>query len=198
MDMYKKQMENVPFGNSVFQNLHFGGGQESPARLYRNALLQLNQKLNVLQECKFRRERSEIDIEEIEHKLKTSEGFDRRRLEIDLREKRFQLDNELKLIDDIFVEVNTFKYILGTLPEFTREEFEAEEREYWKERLTSDARREIISGGHVGKGTVHSLEQIGIEVGRNADGQFAFQEQNILAKGEKIDDILCLNSTNKL
>lgn len=197
MDMYKEQMRNVPFNNSVFQILQFSRGQETPERTYRNCLLQLNQKLNALQECKFRRERTDIDIEEIEEELKTADGFKRKRLEIDLREKQFQIENEKKLIEDAIIEVNTFRYILKSLPEFTREEFERAEPKYWKEKLLADARHEIVSSGYIGKDTINSLEQIGIDVGKNEKGQFVFQDKNILEKGDKINDILCLNQTNK-
>lgn len=198
MDICKEQMRNVPFNSSIFQILHFGRGQETPERTYRNCLLQLNQKIDALQACKFRRERTDIDIEEIKDKLKTANGFERKRLEIDLHEKQFQLENEKKLIEDAIIEVNTYKYILKSLPEFTREEFEKAEPGYWKERLLADARREIISNGYVGKDTIMSLEQIGFDVGKNEKGQFAFQDKSVLNKGDKINDILCLNQTNKL
>ena len=52
MDLSKiqKMMRNVPFGMSVYQIEKFNRGQETPERLYRNCLLQLNQKIRALKE----------------------------------------------------------------------------------------------------------------------------------------------------
>ena len=86
---YKDQFKNVPFGNSIFQITTFGHGQETTERQYRNCLLQLDKKLKALQECKFRRFRLEIDIEELRDKLIEEKNiYEKRRIEINIEEKR--------------------------------------------------------------------------------------------------------------
>ena len=187
MDMFK----NVPFGNSIFQIQHFTDGKETLQRRYRHCLLQLDQKLRALKECEFRRKRLEIDIEEIVEKLTTSISYETKRLQVDLEEKKYYLEIEAKLIEDCLIEVAVYKKILSGLPEYSREEFEASEPEYWGKRLLNDAQREVTSMGYVTVQTIQSLENIGIKVGRNEKGQIAY------TKGEKNNDFLRLNQTNK-
>lgn len=186
MDMFK----NVPFGNSVYQIQNFTAGKETPQRRYRHCLLQLHQKLTVLKECEFRRKRYDIDIEEIKDKLFGTKNFEKRRLEIDLEEKQFHLDLELKLIEDCMVEIAAYKQILETLPEYTREEFERAEQKYWEKRLLADAKREFISSGSITIQTIESLENIGLVIGKNKSGQITY------TKSEVKDDILCIDKTD--
>ena len=187
MDMFK----NVPFGNSIFQIQHFTDGKETLQRRYRHCLLQLDQKLRALKECEFRRKRLEIDIEEIVEKLTTSISYETKRLQVDLEEKKYYLEIEAKLIEDCLIEVAVYKKILSGLPEYSREEFEQGEQEYWEKRLLNDAQREVISIGGITTQTVKSLKDIGINIGRNEKGQIAY------TKGEKNNDFLRLNQTNK-
>jgi len=165
--MYK----NVPFGISIFQIQNFTAGKESPYRRYRHCLLQLHQKTITLKGSQFNRERLDIDIEEINEKLKTAVGFERRRLEVDLKEKQFNLDGEVKLIEDCLIEVAAYEAILNNLPKFTREEFEQAEQGYWEKRLLNDAKREVISSGTITPATIKSLENIGFILGRNEKNQ---------------------------
>lgn len=185
MDVFK----NVPFGNSVFQIQNFTAGKETPQRRYRHCLLQLKQKYNALKECEFRRKRIDIDIEEIKGKLNSTKDFEKQRLEVDLEEKEYQLSNEIKLIEDCVIEVAVYKRILEDLPEFTREEFEQAEQEYWGKRLLNDARREIISTTSISPQTVESLENIGIIIGKNQKGQITYSK-------EERNDILRLSKTD--
>jgi hypothetical protein len=186
VDIFKK-MRNVPFGQSQYQLTNFNE-KERPERQYRHLLLQLDKKYRALKECEFRRKRIDIDIEEIHEKLKTETGFSKARLEIDLEEKEYQLESEKKLIEDALIEVATLQDALNKLPDFTREQFEQAERGYWRERLLGDARREQISIGTVTAGTLAALEQTGLIVGRNANGQLAYEEAK--------NDILCINQTH--
>ena len=169
---------DIPFGNSVYQIKTFMA-EKTPERQYRNAALQLRQKYIAMKECEFRRKRFEIDIAEIQEKLLSkATTFETQRLRVDLEEKQFLLDNEIKLIKDCLIEIAVYRQILKTLPKFNREDFEKAEPKYWKNRLISDAEREVVGTGMVGPGTLKSLEQVGIVVGRNEKGQIAYQETN--------------------
>ena len=169
---------DIPFGNSVYQIKTFMA-EKTPERQYRNAALQLRQKYIAMKECEFRRKRFEIDIAEIQEKLLSKTNtFETQRLRVDLEEKQFLLDNEIKLIKDCLIEIAVYRQILKTLPKFNREDFEKAEPKYWKNRLISDAEREVVGTGTVGPGTLKSLEQVGIVVGRNEKGQIAYQETN--------------------
>jgi hypothetical protein len=181
----KQKMHNVPFGESAFKLAHFGENL-SPERKYRHILLQINEKLNALETCKFGRMRLEIDIEEIEKKLETAEGFEKRRLEVDLQEKKWQLDSQEKLIEDAVIEVDTYRKILAQTPECTREQFEFAERDYWINRLMLDGQRELLVGGRIDSGTIKSLEQIGLQIQKNEQGQIVITDpaKQLEAKNE--------------
>ena len=176
MDLNKKKKQ-VPFGNSVFQIMNFIASEESPERIYRKVLLQLDQKEKAMKECYFRRKRREVDIEEIVKKLETAEeGFAKQRLEIDLEEAEFYLEDEIKLIEDCFIEIEAYKSILDKLPDFTREDFERSESEYWKQRLLLSANREVQSTGVVGIGNIEALEKIGLRFHKTEQGKIMFLE----------------------
>lgn len=167
VDELLSEMEKVPFGNSGFQNMFFTDGQEAPQRRRRHILLQLSKKVQALKACEFRRQRFEIDLEELDEKLgKAREGtWEHRRLKIDRAEKEWGLKSEIHLINDALVEVNTYKAMLEELPPLKdRVEFELAELGYWEKRLTGDLRREMIEKQTVGVGTQKALEQIGIDV----------------------------------
>lgn len=192
-------MSNVPFGNSIFQIQNFTAGKETPQRRRRHCFLQLNQKLNVLKECEFRRRRYEIDIAEVQEKLKAAEGFEKQRLGIDLEEKQYWLGVEIKLIEDCMIEIAAYRQLLESLPEFTREEFEQAEQAYWEKRLLGDAKREMLSMGTVRPETIQSLEDIGMTIGKNDKGQITYTKQTEnkgKIKGEK-DDLLYFNKADK-
>jgi len=170
-------MAETPYGNSMFQIVNFTAGQETPERRYRHCSLQLHQKNKALKECEFRRRRIEIDIAELyeeleENKLSYSK-FKIERLNIDIEEKKYNLECEEKIIKDCLFEAKVYENILKDLPTFTREEFEASEYKYWEKRLVNDAKREIISTGTVGVGTISSLENIGVDITRNKDNKLA-------------------------
>lgn len=172
IDWLRKEMDKVPFGNSRFQNEHFTDGQEAPGRRRRHTLLQLMIKTEALHACELRRERLDIDLEELSIKISAAAvgSFDRRRLAIDKKEKEWQLDSEVQLINDALVEVDTYMTILADLPPLEdRAQFEAAEQHHWELRLMGDAARQIVERGTVEVGTQNSLGEIGIKVSRNRE-----------------------------
>lgn len=164
----------IPLGNSIFQIQNFIV-TGTPERKLRTCLLQLRQKETALKECVFRRRRYEIELKELNDKLLTSSGYERDKLQIDIEEFNFKLDSEIELINDCVVEIAVYRRLMEDLPEATRLDFENAEYEYWKERLLNDARHEITSIGSVSKGTIESLEQVGIRVGRDQKNQIAYE-----------------------
>ena len=183
IDALWKEMENVPFGNSAFQNEHFTDGQEAPERRYRHAMLQLHKKVHALQACEFRRQRIDIDIEELDEKTRDAEGFELRRLEIDRAEKEWQLKAEEQLIVDAMVEVETYRAMLEDLPKPTREQFEAAELGYWRKRLIGEAKLQYAAG-KIDAGWLIALDKIDVAVHREpleGDGeQIRFLDKKLL------------------
>ena len=169
-------MKEVPFGNSAYQATHFNE-KETPERKYRHCLLQVDRKIKALKECEFRRRRIDIDVLEIKEKLTSATGFEKDKLLIDLEEKEYNLESEIKLIEDAAIELCIYEKLLTDLPKFTREQFELSESEYWKQKLLNDARLEQLSTGTVSVGTLASLEATGLKFGRNEQGALAYKTE---------------------
>lgn len=175
IDQLKELMDEIPFGNSEFQIKHFVNSQETPERKFRNALLQAKSKIQALEETKYKRDLLEIDLQELEHKLSTETNeFEKRRHQINLSYKKEQLNDQVKLIKDAIYELAAYKQIIDSLPKFTREQFEDAELKYWHQRLLSDAKREYLASGRVEKGTLESLNKVGITVGYDDKRQLAW------------------------
>jgi len=166
----RKRMDEIPFGNSYFQNVTFHT-KETKERQYRHCLLQIDAKLTALQESYFRRKEIELDIEELEAEINHVDvikgSIKERRIQIEIDRKKYQLDKELKLIKDAEIEVMTHYNFVKEMPIITREQFESSEKLYWNERLTGDADIENLLIGTVEKGTALSLKQMGIDVYRD-------------------------------
>ncbi len=170
MDWLRAEMDKVPFGNSRFQNEHFTDGQEAPERRRRHALLQLMKKTDALHACELRRERTDIDLEQLSIEIAgaATGSFPHRRLLIDEKEKEWQLAGEIQLINDALVEVETYMAILADLPPLeNRAQFEGGEQHHWELRLMGDAARQIVERGTIDVGTQKSLGEIGIKVSRD-------------------------------
>lgn len=182
----KKLKEKVPFGNSDFQIKTFISNDITPERCFRNVVLQLNQKIIALHEAKFRRERYLIDIDEAQDKLKKDniDEYEKRRSEVLIAEKLFYLSNEEKLIDDCIRECNVYYSIIEKLPDIkNRDNFEASEQSYWTQRLQRDVINEIRVKGMVEKGTLESLNKLGIDIKKEADNIKFITIQNLKITG---------------
>jgi len=178
----------IPLGNSIFQIQNFIV-TGTPERKLRTCLLQLKQKETALKECLFRRRRYEIDLRELNEKLAMiSTNYERDRLQIDIEELNFKLDSEIELINDCVVEIAVYRRLMEDLPKATRLDFENAEYEYWKERLINDAKHEVTATGSVSKGTIESLEQIGIRIGRDQNNQIAYEITPIQNNNLYLDD----------
>lgn len=171
-----EECRNVPFGNSKFQIECFIAGGQAPERLYRNCLLQFDQKMLSLQSTKFSRDRRKIDVEELEHKIhhNSAFGYDLKRLQVDLEEKKYHLAREEKLIEDCMIEINTYVEILNKLPKFTREQFESAEIGYWSKRLIHESNVQLLTTGSVDPGTAGELSKLGIGLARSPEGKLGF------------------------
>lgn len=191
-DKLLTEMENIPSGNSDFQDDTFTPGQETPTRRYRQCLMELNKCYKALHESQCSRERSCIDIEEIQYKMdkllnmvvKTPEDdFQIRRYNIDLIEKEFNLKTAIELINDAVRRANKWYARKLKLPVFTRKEFEAAERESYTKRLVLDSQDELLGLPGVSKGNTQALRQMQIGLSKNNKGELLvhdFKPQEML------------------
>jgi len=176
VEQIMKDMDGIPFGNSAFQIEKFVADEYTPERMYRKVLLQLQTKIQALQETQIKRKKLDVDVRELVEKKKTSKGFELERIDIDLEEKTQNIAYEDKLIKDALAEISTYYNIYEKLPKFTKEQFELAESAYWKERLQTEARLEIQATGSVEKGTQDTLRKLGVGLARNPNGGVSFVE----------------------
>ena len=130
---------DIPFENSQFQTEHFViNSQLTPERAYRAIGLRMHNRLRALREAQFSRMREDVDIDELRAKLSLSETnkFDRRRFEIDIQQKLSNRAFTEKLINDAIAELNVLYHHFKRLPHYTRQQFEAGEREHFHQSLT--------------------------------------------------------------
>lgn len=137
---------DIPFENSQFQTEHFViNAAITPERAYRSIGLRMHNRLRALREAQFNRMREDIDIEEIEEKMKEYgiTKFNRRRMEIDIQQKLANRAFTDKLINDAIKELNVLYHHFKRLPKFTREQFEAAEGKYFIESLTRQVKGNV-------------------------------------------------------
>ena len=156
------QFEELPFGNSDFQNKYFViNSQITPARAFRALCLRLRDRINALLEAYYNLKKEDIDIEELEEKLKTEKNiYEKRRIELDIEFKKLKRIDIKKLVDDAIHEVNYLLNLYNQFPTITREEFESEEEEYFKKKLTTQL---------IGDGNLMSLLSMGYMIDENGN-----------------------------
>ncbi len=134
---------DIPFENSDFQNRAFVvAAQITPARAYRAIGLRMFAKVRAVKEYQFQQQLNAIDIEEKEAKIAspdTSE-FDRRRLRVEILKIEDGATFGKKLLNDALRELNCLYAEFKKLPQYTREQFEAEEAAHFEQRLTRQLR----------------------------------------------------------
>lgn len=138
----EKAFFDIPFDNSQFQTEAFVvASQITPERAYRAIGLRMHAKLRALNEVKFARMRQQVDLDEIEHRLKNENlsSFDRRREEIKREEIVSSTNWTNKLINDAIFELNVLYKHFKKLPKYTREQFECGERLHFEQKLNRQA-----------------------------------------------------------
>jgi hypothetical protein len=180
---------DIPFENSKFQTEAFViANQITPERAYRAIGLRMVDKLQALNESKFKEMETQVDLDEIEYQLSQLDldKFERRRLEI----KREKINSEKfwnsKLINDCIVDLNNLYKHFKALPKYTREQFEEGERLHFDQRLN----RQVLGL----EGARESL------INMNEDTlAISNYEEQVLKLGNEIDTkMLALNMPNLL
>ena len=135
----EQRSSEIPFGNSDFQTDNFViAGAITPARAYRAILLQLRSRLDAIHKTKFSRDLQKIDIAEMAEQIKSwkTGKWEKQRLKTRIAEAHYDFSQSEKLIKDAIHEIGLLYNRLQSFSHFTREEFEAEEKQHFEERLT--------------------------------------------------------------
>lgn len=158
-------LDNGPtLGQSKFQIEAFViNDQSGNARKYRQVLLELRARYNTLKYTKIQRTRLDAKLNILNKKLALLSDIDEQIIQqCDIDELYLDIASQDKLIKDAIDECNFLFNILQQMPKVTKEEFEAEERTYWNQRLTTDAHLQLLAHGSIDQGTQKSLVNLGI------------------------------------
>lgn len=158
-----------------FQLAHFVVGQhDTEARCWHQCVLELQIKLGALK-------RAEIGSRQVARKIAALEACGDIEADDEAALLRLDLEDHERAVLGAEREAQALYAIFLSFPRgYSREELDAAEEEYWRKRLTRQARQEINATGTIGVGNQDALEQIGISPGP------------LLAEAKE-----CLNSQNQ-
>jgi hypothetical protein len=138
-------------------------------RQIKQTLVELNARQESIENIKIDCEKRKINIEKIKHKLNTTEDeFDKRLLEIDLREEEKNIIFATKKYNIQKQEYNLF---LEKITSFfdSKEELQnymnnpEEERKYWIARMGKQAALDLLSSGRITVGNMDSIAMMSEE-----------------------------------
>lgn len=190
-------LKNVPLGNSQFQIENFTFNHEAPSRNYRQAALQLRQDVRALVNAQGGRRKQEVAIRRLEkliadnqkilasdestedQKFEAQCVIDESQAEIDV--VTFELKDQEVLENDAVERVKVILKIFNKLPSISRDEFEAAESNYWKNRFLKEAQAQLASTQTVNAGLIAAMSEVGID----AKKQFSLPDHMIKEDGRK-------------
>lgn len=129
---------DIPFGNSKFQMEAFIiAANITPARAYRSIGMQMHVLLTHFKDLQYQKKLQNIKIEELQHKVndESLNIFERKRAQIELEKITEENKWATKLLNDSLVELNFYYEHFKAMPQYTREQFEAEEEMYYEQSL---------------------------------------------------------------
>jgi hypothetical protein len=141
------EIEEFAQPRSDFALAHFVVAQHDlPARQRKQALDELQVLLYAIYDLRDKRELAEIELEELKA-AQDDNDFARRRNEVRARQLRREIWNIDFALRGREREAATLLRLLEQMPKCTREDFEAQEAEYWMRRLTRQWQELQLSGG---------------------------------------------------
>jgi hypothetical protein len=153
------------FAQSHFQTSSFViSNHQGEARSYRQTLLALNEKITALHKAEIGVRRTELEIKKLKAKMEIERDSNERGIiQCDIEDKELDLGTTKKLVMDAIGDCNHLYAVFKSFPKgITNEQFEKEEHEYWKKRLSLEAELSILATGRIDTGTAMSLLNIGV------------------------------------
>lgn len=144
-DDVKTRTEKLSLGYSEFQIKNFiVAAQITPARQYKQLLLELEVRLGAMEQRVADYELAKIDLEEMVYKLESADTdqFEKKRLQIKLRVAKKSEQHFEKQVKEALREINVFYEMLEQMPELTQGDIEAEESLYFREKLIRETQHQ--------------------------------------------------------
>tara|TARA_Y100000296_G_C5089378_1_gene214053 strand:- start:205 stop:774 length:570 start_codon:yes stop_codon:yes gene_type:complete len=169
-----KLMDEIPFGNTEFQIRNFTDSSlnenDLPGRKLRYHLLQYRTKKHGLAESKIRFKKALNKIDHFSEKSNSaSNEYKKRKYLLKVEMEKAKIEQYQGLIKDSEREIQIHLEEIEKIGFLTRDQFEQNEYDYWKDRLIQEAKCQIISVGTIQEGTIKALDNIGIRIRRNGN-----------------------------
>lgn len=117
--------DEIPFGNSNWQNRSIINREVTPHRALRAAVLKIIDRLNALRKNYYQLRKKNIELKRLKDKLQKEEDpYDRELIEIEIEELETSIPHIQKLTKDAIEEINSLYPIVKSLGKITRDQFE--------------------------------------------------------------------------
>tara|TARA_R110000751_G_scaffold124830_1_gene226182 strand:- start:353 stop:880 length:528 start_codon:yes stop_codon:yes gene_type:complete len=142
-----------PRSRYMLETMTFGVHDTPEMRFY-YCVIELNDKLHKYQLAEVTKNRMEREM----GRLEESDDLD---ADLDLREKRIEYDFLMGVMAGGKRELDDLLDIYEGMQHFTREEIDANQREYWEARMTRQTQLQIMAGG-VQWSQLDAMRQVGL------------------------------------
>lgn len=188
METIKQKISHIKQSRSRFQIEKFVVGSHStPEMQYFQILLELDSLYDSLATTNFDIRKFKAEAEELRETGKKSDEIEAEKLEYSVQ----RLENDLIGLKR---EIKHFEDLFNQFPEYSREQLEEAQPEYWKERLIRTAQLQALGGG-VGWAQIEAIWQAGFfpELIENLSSNSSIPKINYLDK----KNTLALPNTKK-
>jgi hypothetical protein len=173
---------------TTFQNRFFViQKQKTLYAQFKQSLRELDGRISNLRTQSFAYERHLLELEELEYKISISDGFEKRRYEIDLREKGFQTPSLERGLKENEEDVETFYKSAILLKEEIENEYGSIEKEVldrlevedWKEKVRGQIALDWQLTGQLSKASYEFLDSLPGEHKKEIVGEMKNQQKFI-------------------
>jgi len=183
MNKLKELLNDHQTGMSQFQDDYFvttraGGtlyGQ------YKQSLRELYKRFRGLRELTCGNERLQIDIDELKEKIGNSEGFEKRRAEVDYKEKVMLMEESTRVIKDTKREFSRFyqqaAYLKDTIGELTDEKRHQLDMDMWEFKIKEMAVIDWITSGRLRNSTFEFLHALPKDIKTRVANELTNQDE---------------------
>lgn len=162
IEKLRDDIEAIQQPRSDFAIKHFVVGQhDMPGRQRQQAVLELQIKMFNIRRAQLDEKKLIIEQERFRESDDPLDHIEAEKIDIDLAELRLARMGAIR-------EASALLAILDQLPQYTYEQYQQEEAEYWQARLSRQALQDMRSVGTIGAGNLEAIGQIGRELGKPA------------------------------
>lgn len=141
----EKRALSIPFGNSKYQIDSIVAEAQTPERAYRALLLNFEKRFNDLKGGSINRRKQENKVKQLQRKIELeTDELVKEELMLEVEEIITNFDYENKLADDCIQELKYMQSMIEKMPEYSRAEFEAGEKNHFELRATNKPNFQLV------------------------------------------------------